>query len=122
MITIKIKMVNDEITTTENGTLAEIARRYFTNKEVVEIEILGGVIIHETEYCTTTATRIYKVPDEIVKEFQLWNNVRYDFKVEYKNDYILEYDDYTTSAGLCNVAQPKRSDLGASAVGWSPRL
>ena len=104
MMTIKIKMVNDEIITRINGTLEEIARYYFANKEVVEIEIIDGGIINETEYCTTTATRIYKVPDEEVKEFQLWNNIRYDFKVEYKNDYILEYDNYTTSAGLCNVA------------------
>ena len=103
MMTIKIKMVNDEIVTRINGTLAEIARYYFPNKEVVEIEIIDGGIIYDTEYCTTTATMIYKVPDEEVKEFQLWNNIRYDFKVEYKNDHILEYDNYTTSAGLCNV-------------------
>ena len=104
MMTIKIKMVDDEIVTRINGTLKEIAKYYFPNKEVVEIEIIEGGIINETEYCTTTATRIYKASNEDVKEFQLWDNIRYDFKVEYKNDYILEYDDYTSSAGLCNVA------------------
>lgn len=104
MMTIKIKMVNDEIVTRINGTLEEVAKYYFPNKKVVEIEILEGGTINDTEYCTTTATRIYKAPEEDMKTFQLLNNIRYDFKVEYKNEYILEYDDYKSSAGLCNVA------------------
>ena len=104
MMTIKIKMVDDEIVTRINGTLEDIARYYFPNKEVLEIEILDGGMINDTEYCTTTATRIYRVPEEEVKDFELWNNIRYDFKVEYKDEYILEYDDYASSAGLCNVA------------------
>ena len=104
MMTIKIKMVNDEIVTRINGTLEEVARYYFPNKEVIEIEILEGGAINETEYFTATATRIYRAPAEDVKTFQLFNNIRYDYKVEYKNDYILEYDDYKSSAGLCNVA------------------
>lgn len=104
MMTIKIKIVNDEIVTRINGTLGEVAKYYFSNREVTEIEILEGGTINDTEYCTTTATRIYRVPEEEVKEFELWNNIRYDFKVEYKDEYALEYDDYKSSAGLCNVA------------------
>lgn len=104
MMTIKVKLVNDEIITKINGTLEEVARYYFPRKEVVEIEILEGGEMNDTEYCTMTATRIYRASREEVKELQFWNNIRYDFKVEYKGDYILEYDDYSTSAGLCNVA------------------
>lgn len=104
MMTIKIRLVDDEIITRINGTLEEVARHYFPRKEVVEIEILEGGMMNDTEYCTMTATRIYRATEEEIKEFELWNNIRYDFKVEYKDDYILEYDDYSTSAGLCEVA------------------
>lgn len=104
MMTIKIRLVDDEIITRINGTLEEAARYYFPRKEVVEIEILEGGVMNDTEYCTMTATRIYRATEEEIKEFELRNNIRYDFKVEYKGDYILEYDDYSTSAGLCKVA------------------
>lgn len=104
MMTIKIKLVDDEIITRINGTLEEVAKYYFPRKEVVEIEIIEGGIMNNTEYCTMTATRIYRASEEEIKEFELWDNIRYDFKVEYKGDYILAYDDYSASAGLCKVA------------------
>lgn len=103
-MTIKIRLVDDEIITKTNGTIEEVAKYYFPRKEVVEIEILEGGIMNDTEYCAITATRIYRASEEEIKEFELWNNIRYDFKVEYKGDYILEYGNYNTSAGLCKVA------------------
>lgn len=104
MMTINIKLVDDEIITRINGTIEEVARYYFQREEVVEIEILEGGVMNDTEYCTMTAMRIYRATEEEIKEFELWKNIRYDFKVEYKDDYMLDYDDYSASAGLCKVA------------------
>lgn len=102
MMEIKIKLTDDEIITKINGTLKEIAQYYFPRKEVVEIEILDGGVMNDTEYCTTTATRIYRASEEEVKEFQLWNNIRYEYSVSYKTDCGIK--DHTGDAGLCRIA------------------
>lgn len=107
MMTIKIKMKNDEIITKINGTLEEIARYYFRMRDVYieEIEILEGGELNETECYKTTATLLYRAPEWQVKKYELAYNIRYCYKIEYKPEYIEKgYENHSVSAGLCNVA------------------
>lgn len=101
---IKVKLKDDEIVTRINGTLEEIARYYFPNKDVEEIEIIEGGELNENEYLKMTATLLYRASKKEVEEFQLTHNIRYCYKVEYKLEYREEYKDYKASAGLVNVA------------------
>lgn len=97
---IKVILENEEIITNTNGTLTEIAMRYFPNKAVQKIEILSGGI-YETEYYKQTPLEIYRVDPKEVKEFQLWNNIRFSFLAEYKQG---QAANHVSSAALCNIA------------------
>ena len=100
MMTIKINFKNDSIITRINGTLEEIAAYYFPIKEVETIEILNGGV-SENEYFKQTPLEIYRVNQKEIEEFQLYNNIRYRFKMEYKQG---QAADHVTSCGICRVA------------------
>ena len=99
-MTIKVYFKNDYVTTKINGELKEIAEYYFKNPDVERIELLDG-FMWETEYVKNTPLEIYRVSDEEVKEFELWNNIRLKYSVHSK---INAFKDYVSSCGLCNVA------------------
>lgn len=98
---LKIKLEISEAIVEFNGTVIEAAQSYFPIKEVVEIDILSGGVMNETEYCKTTATRIYRASEKDIEEFQLWNNIRYEYSVNYKTDFGIE--DHAGDAGLCRI-------------------
>lgn len=99
MLAIKVILKDDEFSTRINATLEEVARYYFPIKAVQKIEILSGGVV-ETEYFKKIPLEIYRVPQEEVDEFQLWNNIRLRFYCEYKKGQAKnEY----SSSGLCNI-------------------
>lgn len=97
---IKVILKNDEVTMRINGTLEDIAIYFFSNPDVVSIKILECKPF-ENEYYRSTPLEIYRVPEDEVKEFELWNNIRYRYKLEYLQG---QAKDCITSSGLCNIA------------------
>lgn len=98
---IKIKYAdNSEKIMQVDSTIQEIGEKMFTDKQVETIEILDGGI-YETECFVRTPLCIYRVSEEEVKEFDLWNNIRFRFQMQSK---IGAFPDYISSCGLCNVA------------------
>lgn len=100
MMLIKVNLKDDEIITRINGDLEEVAKYYFPQKEVVSIEILEGGEF-ENEYYKQTPLEIYRVSKEEIEEFQLYNNIRYSFRMDYKQG---QAESHETSCGLCRIA------------------
>lgn len=100
MMTIKVNLKDDHIITRINGSLEDIAKYYFPRKEVESIEILEGGI-SENEYFRQIPLEIYRVSKEEIEEFQLHYNIRYRYKMEYKQG---QAKDYISSSGLYRVA------------------
>ena len=104
MMTIKVNFKDDSVTTRINGTLQEIAEHYFSQPEVDSIDILEGGEVQDNEYLTRTITKIYRVSQEEIKEFDLYYNIRAAYKVEYKPEYKTEYKDREESCGFLRIA------------------
>ena len=101
MMTIKINLKDDYIITRINADLEEIAKYYFKfpGMEVESIDILEGGS-WENEYIRRTPLKIYKASPEEMECFQLFNNIRYSFRVEYLKG---QAEDEITSCGLCRI-------------------
>lgn len=104
MMTIKINLKDDSITTRINGTLQEIAEHYFSQPGVKSIEILDGGQVQENEYLTRTLIKLYRVSPEEQKEFDLYYNIRLSYKIEYKPEYKDQYSDREESCGFLRIA------------------
>ena len=104
MMTIKIIFKDDSIATRINGTLKEVAKHYFSQPEVESIDILEGGQDFENEYFRRTVTRLYRVSPEEQKEFDLYYNIRADYKIEYKPEYKGQYNDREESCGFLRIA------------------
>ena len=104
MMTIKINLKDDYIVTHISGTLEEVAEHYFSQPEVDSIDILEGGEVQDNEYLTRTITKIYRVSQEEIKEFDLYYNIRAAYKVEYKPEYKAEYKDREESCGFLRIA------------------
>lgn len=101
MMTIKINFINNDYTITRiNGTLEEIAKYYFPRKEVKNIEILEGGEF-ENEFYKQTPLSIYRITEQEREEFQLYDNIRYSFRMDYKQG---QAESHVTSCGLCHIA------------------
>lgn len=100
MMTIKIILEDDEITTRINGTLEEIAMYYFPRKDVIRIEILDGGI-YENELFKKTPLEIYRASKQDIEEFDLICNIRLYYSVQYKQG---QAANYTSNCGLCKIA------------------
>ena len=104
MMTIKVNFKDDSITTRINGTLQEIAKHYFSQTEVESIDILDGGQEYENEYFRRTLIKLYRVGPEEQKEFDLYYNIRADYKIEYKPEYKWQYNDREESCGFLRIA------------------
>lgn len=96
---IKVILEDDFFITKINGDLETIAKYYFPRKEVKEIEILEGGIF-ENEYFRKTPLKIYRVLPEKIEKFNLFNNIRYTFKIEYFKN---QAENEILSCGLCRI-------------------
>ena len=103
MMTIKVNLKNDNITTQINGTPEEIAKHYFSQPEVESIDILNGGQEYENEYFRRTLIKLYRVSPEEQKEFDLYYNIRAVYKIECKPEYK-EYSDREESCGFLRIA------------------
>ena len=104
MMTIKINLKDDSITTRINGTPKEIAEHYFSQQEVESIDILEGGQEYENEYFRRTLIKFYRVSPEEQKEFDLYYNIRAAYKIEYKPEYKEQYRDRKESCGFLRIA------------------
>lgn len=100
MMTIKVNLKDDYIVTKINGTLTEIAQYYFRSHLGVEtIEILDGWE-NENEYFKQTPIEVYRASKKDIEEFQLYNNIRLRYRMEYKQG---QAENHITSCGLCRI-------------------
>lgn len=99
MMTIKVNLKDDCIITRINADLEEIAKYYFPRQEVESIEILEGGS-YTDEYIRRTPLKIYRITDKERERFQLFNNIRYSFRVEYLKG---QEENEITSCGLCRI-------------------
>lgn len=83
MMTIKVNLKDDYIVTRINGTLTEIAEYYFGSHLGVE------------------TIEIYRASKEDIKKYQLYDNIRFRYRMEYKQG---QAENHITSCGLCKVA------------------
>jgi len=103
---IKVNYSNGDYTVTNiNGTLEEVVRYYFgiswNGKDVVSIDILeANDWTFENDYFVNTPTKVYLADDEDIKEFNLYSNIRKEYKVEYK---IPGYENCISSCGFMNI-------------------
>ena len=104
MMTIKVNFKDDSVTTRINGTLEEVAKHYFSQPEVKSIDILEGGQDFENEYFHRTLIKIYRISPEEQKEFDLYYNIRADYKIEYKPEYNGQYNDREESCGFLRIA------------------
>lgn len=101
MVTIKVSLKNDYFITRITGTLEEIAKYYFSfhSMEVETIEILEGGS-YEDEYTRRTPLKIYRMSEEEREKSNLFNNIRYSFRVEYLKS---QAESEIMSCGLCRI-------------------
>ena len=100
MMTIKVNLKDDYIVTRINGTLTEIAEYYFNSNLGVEtIEILDGWE-NGNEYFKQTPIEVYKASKEDIEEFQLYDNIRLRYRMEYKQG---QAENHIASCGLCRI-------------------
>nr|WP_297874244.1 hypothetical protein [uncultured Blautia sp.] len=100
MMTIKVNLKDDYIVIRINGTLTEIAEYYFGSHMGVEtIEILDGWE-NENEYFKQTPIYVYRASKEDIEEFQLYENIRFRYRMEYKQG---QAEDHIASCGLCRI-------------------
>nr|DAP73888.1 MAG TPA: hypothetical protein [Caudoviricetes sp.] len=102
MMLINVKLQDgDSILTRINGSLEDVARYYFPRKEVKEIKILNAAE-NRQEFTggIQIPTRIYRATKEEIEEFQLFNNIRYEFSVIYTEN--PEWNE-KRSCGLCRI-------------------
>ena len=104
MMTIKVNLKGDSITTRINGTLREIAEHYFSQPEVKSIDILDGVQAYETDCFRRTLTGLYRVEQKEIDEFDLYYNIRLSYKIEYKPEYKDQYSGREESCGFLRIA------------------
>lgn len=99
-MTIKVNLKDDYIVIRINGTLTEIAEYYFGSHMGVEtIEILDGWE-NENEYFKQTPIYVYRASKEDIEEFQLYENIRFRYRMEYKQG---QAEDHIASCGLCRI-------------------
>ena len=104
MMTIKVNFKDDSVTTRINGTLEEVAERYFSQPDVESIDILDGGLDYENEYFRRTLIKLSRVSPEEQKEFDLYYNIRADYKIEYKPEYKGQYNDREESCGFMKIS------------------
>ena len=103
MLEIRVNKVDgDYFYTRINADLEEVARYYFPNREIDSIDILDGGIL-ENEYVRKTTESIWRADPEIVEEFELYNNIRMSYKVEYKTPLPDGTTEVISSCGLCGI-------------------
>lgn len=98
MLVIKVNFDSDYILTKINGTLEEVAKYYFSNPKVKNIEIIEGGTF-QNEYYKRIPTEIYRADEKDIAEFELIYNIR----LRYIMDYV-DGNTINTSCGLCKVA------------------
>ena len=94
-----IKIITDkkEIKKRIHGNLKKVAKFYFKNPNVKKIKILKGGV-YRNKYYKTKIIELYRVSDEEIKEFELWNNIfEIDYKKIYKGKGMIE------NFGFCKV-------------------
>lgn len=100
MMTIKVNLKDDYFVTRINGTLTEIAEYYFGSHMGVEtIEILEGWE-NENEYFRQVPIEIYRASKEDIEEYQLYDNIRFRYRMEYKQG---QAENHIASCGLCRI-------------------
>lgn len=104
MLVIKVNKENgDYFTTKISADIKQIAEYYFaTWKDIRSIEILEGGII-EAEHYSKKLLEIWRVDDEIVKEFELEYNVRLEYEITYKKSLADGTNKIINSCGLTKV-------------------
>lgn len=99
MLTIKVNLKDDYFITRINADLEEVAKYYFPRREVESIDILSGGSFTD-EFVRRVPLKIYRVTDEEMRHFDLFNNIRYSFRVEYLKG---QAENEITSCGLCRI-------------------
>ena len=103
MLEIRVNKVDgDYFYTRINADLEEVARYYFPNREIESIDILDGGVM-ENEFFKKTPERILRADPEIAEAFELYNNIRMSYKVEYKKPLPDGTTEVISSCGLCRL-------------------
>lgn len=98
---VKINLENNSIVVKENGTLEEIALKYFTNVNVKNIEVIEAPeYTNKNEFFNRIPVGIYRADEDEIKEFDLFHNIRVNFFVEYLQG---QAENHYQSCGLCRI-------------------